>query len=33
MIRAQIKAADENNASGWLLWNARNVYTSSALEK
>lgn len=33
MIRAQIKAVDENGASGWLLWNARNIYTTSALEK
>lgn len=32
MIRAQIKAADENKATGWLLWNARNVYTASALK-
>ncbi|NCN07727.1 hypothetical protein GW933_03465 [Candidatus Falkowbacteria bacterium] len=32
MIRAQIKASDDNNASGWLLWNARNVYTTGALE-
>ncbi len=32
MIRAQIKAADENQASGWLLWNARNVYTAGALK-
>jgi len=33
MVRAQIQAADENQASGWLLWNARNVYTIGALEK
>lgn len=33
MIRAQIKASDENNSSGWLLWNAKNIYTVSALEK
>lgn len=26
MIRAQIRAARENGAKGWLLWNARNVY-------
>jgi len=25
-IRAEIQAVDDNNASGWLLWNARNVY-------
>lgn len=31
MIRAQIKASDDNNASGWLLWNASNRYTESAL--
>lgn len=30
-VRAQIRAADKNNTSGWLLWNARNVYTSEAL--
>jgi len=33
MIKAQIKAADENNTSGWLLWNAGNKYTSGALGK
>lgn len=33
MVRAQIKAAEEEGASGWLLWNARNVYSESALEK
>jgi len=32
MVRAQMKAAEENGASGWLLWNASNVYTESALE-
>ncbi len=25
-IRAEIKAVNDNQASGWLLWNARNVY-------
>ncbi len=25
-IRAQIRAADDNGTSGWILWNARNVY-------
>ena len=25
-IRDQIRAVDQNNASGWLLWSARNVY-------
>jgi hypothetical protein len=29
-IRAQIVAAEKGGASGWLLWNARNVYTESA---
>lgn len=33
MIKAQIRAADENQASGWLFWNARNVYTVGVLEK
>ena len=32
MVRAQIKAAEDNNVSGWLLWNAGNVYTVSALK-
>jgi len=26
-VRAQIKAARDAGASGWLIWNARNVYT------
>ena len=26
-VEAQIKAARDANASGWMLWNARNVYT------
>jgi len=25
-IKAQIRAVDENGGSGWILWNARNVY-------
>lgn len=33
MIRKQIKACDDNNCSGWLLWNASNKYTISALKK
>ncbi|MFA6594267.1 MAG: putative glycoside hydrolase [Candidatus Buchananbacteria bacterium] len=33
MIKAQIRAADENFVSGWLLWNAGNKYTSGALSK
>jgi hypothetical protein len=32
-VRAQIRASMEEGASGWLLWNAGNVYTESALEK
>jgi len=32
-VRAQIKASMDGGASGWLLWNAANVYTESALEK
>ena len=33
MVRVQIRAANENETTGWLLWNASNVYTISALEK
>lgn len=33
MIRKQIKACDDNNCSGWLLWNAGNKYSESALNK
>ncbi len=29
-IRAQIDAAEKGGASGWLIWNARNVYTEDA---
>lgn len=32
-VRAQIRAAEESGAEGWMLWNARNVYTEDALEK
>jgi hypothetical protein len=32
-VRAQMRAAVDAGASGWLLWNAANVYTESALEK
>lgn len=31
-VRDQIRAAVEGGASGWLLWNAGNVYTEAALE-
>lgn len=31
-VRAQIRASDDGGASGWLLWNAGNVYTEPALE-
>lgn len=30
-VRAQIRAADEAGASGWMLWNPRNRYTAEAL--
>ena len=33
MVRAQMKAAVDGGASGWLLWNARNSYTEDALNK
>lgn len=32
-IRLQIEAAEKAGASGWLLWNAANVYTEEALLK
>jgi hypothetical protein len=32
-VRAQMKASVDGGASGWLLWNARNVYTEAALSK
>ncbi len=31
-VQAQMKAAVDAGASGWLLWNAGNVYTEAALE-
>lgn len=31
-VKAQIKAAEDNNVSGWLLWNASNNYTAGALK-
>jgi hypothetical protein len=33
MVQAEIKAVEDNHASGWLLWNPRNVYTVGALKK
>jgi hypothetical protein len=30
-VREQIKAAQDSGSSGWLLWNAANVYTKGAL--
>lgn len=32
-VRAEIDAAEQGGASGWLLWNARNVYTEEALKR
>jgi hypothetical protein len=32
MVKAQMKATVDGGGSGWLLWNARNVYTVSALD-
>lgn len=32
-VRAEIKAAEDSGSSGWLLWNASNVYTEDALKK
>lgn len=32
MVREQIRAAEDNNANGWLLWNASNNYTAAALK-
>ena len=31
-VKAQMKAAVDGGASGWILWNARNVYTEEALQ-
>mgnify|MGYP001614487869 CR=1 FL=1 len=33
MVRQQIDAAEKRGAEGWLLWNARNVFTEDALKK
>jgi len=33
MVRGQIDEAEKGGASGWLLWNAGNVYTEAALVK
>lgn len=30
-VKAQMKASEDGGASGWLIWNARNVYTEAAL--
>ncbi len=32
MVRTQMTAVKEGGGTGWLLWNARNVYTPAALE-
>jgi hypothetical protein len=31
-VRAQIDAAEQNGALGWMLWNLRNTYTDAALK-
>jgi hypothetical protein len=31
MVRAEIKAVEENSADGWMLWNPENSYTGQAL--
>jgi hypothetical protein len=31
-VRAQIDAAEQNGALGWMLWNLRNTYTAAALK-
>jgi len=31
LVQAQMRASEDGGASGWLLWNARNVYTVEAL--
>ncbi|MBU1164357.1 putative glycoside hydrolase [Patescibacteria group bacterium] len=33
MIRKQIQAVYDNDGAGWMLWNASNNYTSSALKR
>lgn len=30
MVKAQMKASVDGGASGWIFWNARNIYTESA---
>lgn len=32
-VKAQIRAAEQAGASGWLLWNPANIYTKEALKK
>jgi len=32
-MRMQIDAAEKIDNNGWLLWNAANIYTESALKK
>jgi len=32
MVRKQMTATEDGGGTGWILWNARNVYTSAALE-
>ncbi|MBI2637733.1 MAG: hypothetical protein HYW88_02425, partial [Candidatus Sungbacteria bacterium] len=32
-VKAQIQGAEDAGASGWLLWNSRNIYTAEALTK
>ncbi len=32
MVQKEIKAVYDNGAYGWMLWNAANIYTESALE-
>jgi len=32
-VKAQIRAAEDAGASGWLLWNPANIYTEAALKK
>jgi hypothetical protein len=31
-VRAEIDAAEQNGAVGWMLWNFGNVYTEGALK-
>lgn len=32
-VRAQVDAAEQNGATGWMLWNLRNTYTEAALKQ